>query len=240
MLVGAQGEHVLAEGGLVPDEPHEGGADQGDPHVVGNGRAADLQQGAGDKAGVALVKARNGHAVVLAGLDVQQQNGVDDQLGSQGDDEGMQLVLGHKEAVEGADGTADDHGQDQHQQNRRRGQVGPHLAGGVHGLEEGRGDAGGQAHDAAGAQVGTGQHDASADAQGHRQVGAGLGQDVDDGSGLEEVLVDDGDVDDGDHHDDDQGVVENGVQHALGSPGLLGRSFGLSLFLHGFGFLAHR
>ena len=112
LFIGAQSEHVLAEGGLVPDEPHHDGADHGDPHVVGDGGAVDLGegQGAGDEVGIGLVQTGDGHAVVVAGLHIQQQEGIDDQLAGQGDDEGMQLELGHEEAVEGADGTADNHG----------------------------------------------------------------------------------------------------------------------------------
>ena len=152
----------------------------------------------------------------------------------------MQLELGHEEAVEGADGTADDHGQDQHQDHVGRGQVHPHLAGGVHRLQQGGGDTGRQTHDTAGTQVGTGQHDASADTQGHRQIGAGLGQDVDDGRGLHEVLVDDGDVNDRDHHDDDQGVIEDQVAHPACGPGLFRPGLHLSFPFHGLGFLTHR
>src|SRR5699024_4227398 len=35
-LVGAQSKHVLAEGGLVPDEPHEDGQEHCVDYVVGN------------------------------------------------------------------------------------------------------------------------------------------------------------------------------------------------------------
>ena len=107
----------------------------------------------------------------------------------------------------------------------QRADLRPHLVGQVlRVLQQGSGDTGGQAHGTAGGQVGTGQDDTAADAQSGGQIGRRLGDDVDDGGGLEEVRVDDGDVDDGQDHDDDQGVVRNlglppdGLSRADGPP----------------------
>ena len=72
-----------------------------------------------------------------------------------------------------AHGDQDDHGDGQGADLR------PHLVGGGDRLEQGRGDTGGQAHAAAGGQVGAGQHDTAADAQCGRQIGRRLGEDVD-------------------------------------------------------------
>ena len=106
LLIGAQGEHILAEGGLVPDEPHDGREDDGVEHIVWESgwrrRCSEGQVAPDEVRYSAWIQAGDGHAVVVARLDIEQQAGVEDQLGAQGDDEGMELELGHEEAVEGS------------------------------------------------------------------------------------------------------------------------------------------
>ena len=120
----------------------------------------------------------------------------------------MQLELGHEEAVEHAHRGADAHGDQDDHGDGQGADFRPHLVGGGDRLEQGRGDTGGQAHAAAGGQVGAGQHDTAGDAQGQRQIGRRLGQNVDEGTGLEEVGIDDLNDDHRNNHQDVQRVVQ--------------------------------
>src|SRR5699024_5562446 len=138
--VGAQSKHVLAEGGLVPDEPHEDGQEHCVDYVVGSLdlTACNAEQGrvAYYEVPISVGQAGNGHALVVALLNVATQDGVEDQLSSQGNDEGMQLELGYKEAVEGTDESADGHyDQDDHGDGQGA-DVGPHFIGGIGSLQE--------------------------------------------------------------------------------------------------------
>ena len=73
------------------------------------------------------------------------------------------------------------------------------------------GISGRQADDTAGGQVGTGEHDASADAQRDGQRGRREADDVDNGADFDEVGVARCGEDDEDHQQDVDGVVEQGV-----------------------------
>ena len=208
LLIGAQSEHVLAKGGLVPDEPHDRRQHDGEQHIVGDGRTADAEQAALDKAGVGRVQVGDSHTLVVALLDIQKQHGVEDQLGAQSHDEGVQLEFCHEEAVEAADRRADEHGKHNDHGNGQSTDLRPHLVGHVSGVLQQRcRDTGGDTHGTACGQVGTGQHDTAADAQCGRQIGRRLGEDVDEGCGFDEVGVLDGDVNDRNGHDDEQCVI---------------------------------
>ena len=118
--VGAHRKHVLAEGGLVPDEPHDRHQDDGIQDVEGNCHAlavagGDAEEGAGDEVLVGIAQAGQGLAVVAVEHVEFQDQAVDDELGGQGDDEGVKAELGHKEAVDQAHDAAhqDDQQDDQ-------------------------------------------------------------------------------------------------------------------------------
>ena len=68
---------------------------------------------------------------------------------------------------------------------------------------------------------------AVSDTQGSGQVGGRLGDDVDDGRCLEEILVGNGDVNDGQQHQNDEGVVEDQIPDPLGIPSRLFQGLGL-------------
>ena len=210
--IGTHGEHVLAEGGLVPDEPHDRHHQEGVEHIPGHGDVvADLEQGAGDEVLVLVRQAGQGLAVVAVDHKEQQNGAVGDQLRGQGDDEGMQAELGHEEAVDRADDGAHNHDRQDGHNDGHLGHVGEHSAADFGALQQGGGDGGGQAHHAAGGQVGAGQDDAAADAQGDGQGRGRQGHDVDNGAGAQELGHLHGGVDNEHHHQDVQGVVEDAV-----------------------------
>ena len=128
----------------------------------------------------------------------------------------MQLELSHKETVKGADQSADAHHDQDDQGDGQGADIGPHLVGGVAGLEQGGGHTGGDAHGPTGGQVGAGQHDAAGDAQRHRQIGRGQGQQVDQRAGGQERRLGDRHIGGHRQHNDDQGIVQQGVADLLG------------------------
>ena len=216
LSVGADSKHVLAEGGLVPDEPHGNDHDDGIEHVPGDVHIVlELNHGAGDEVLVGIGQAGEGLAVVAIAHEEHEDGAVGDQLGGQGDDEGVQGELGHEEAVDKAhDGAHDHNGDDGDDNVGRHGQVGQpreDLVGPVGRLEQSGGDGSRQADHTAGGKVGTGEDDTAADTKGNGQGGRRQGDDVDNGAGLQEVFILEGGIDDENHHQDVKRVVENTV-----------------------------
>ena len=64
--------------------------------------------GRGDHVLILLRQAGNGLAVVAVEHEEDQDQAVGDELGGQGDDEGVQAELGYEEAVDHADERADE------------------------------------------------------------------------------------------------------------------------------------
>src|SRR5699024_3613601 len=135
---------------------------------------------AGDKVVVLRAQAGEGLAVVAVGHEEDDDQAVGDELDGQGDDEGMELVLGNEEAVDRADEAADDDNGHQRDQDAGPAGIGGQEAedAAIAHLLQGHGNGGGQAHHAAGRKVGTGQNDTAADAQCDGQVRGNLGEDV--------------------------------------------------------------
>ena len=133
-LIGAEREHILAEGGFIPDKPHDSGKDNGEQNIPGDGHSFDLEQGSLYEVGIGGVQIGDGRALIVALLNIQQQTGKQDELRAQRNDEGVQLELCHKEAVEAADQRTDHHGQKNDHRNGQRADLRPHLIGDVGGI----------------------------------------------------------------------------------------------------------
>ena len=175
--VGADGEHVLAESGLVPDEPHQRHKNHGVQHVPRNGdlragAGGELDHGCGDHALILLRQAGNGLAVVAVEHEEDQDQAVSNELGGQRHDEGVQAELGYEEAVHHTDQRADGDDNENRQQNPTRGngrEVGEKLPGDGAILQQRARDGCGQTDHTSAGQVGTGQDDTAGDAQRHGQ-----------------------------------------------------------------------
>ena len=155
-------------------------------------------------------------AVVAVQVEEPQDDAVGDQLGGQGDDEGVQAELGNEEAVDQTDDSADGHDGQQgnsHPEGGDLGQEGQHLVGVVSLLQESAGDGGGQTDGTAGGQVGTGQNDTAGDTQSHGQVGGDLNNQVAQRAHRQEVGTKDRSVDTEQQHQDVQSIVQNAVHH---------------------------
>ncbi len=140
LRVRTYGKHVLAERGLVPDEPHQSDDEAGVPYIVGNGNAADLQDASGNEVLEGLVQSGEGLSVVAVDHDVHQQDTVYDQLGRQGYDEGMQVKPGYEETVyQSYQGSYSRNDQD-YQRDGNYAQVREDLGGVVYRLQKGGGD----------------------------------------------------------------------------------------------------
>ena len=126
--VGADGKHVLAERGLVPDEPHdeyEDGRVQNIPRD-GNRRAGlgrELNHRRGNDVLILLGQTGNRLAVVLVEHEEDEDQAVGDQLRCQRDDERMQAELRNEEAIDHADDRADEHDAQNRQQNPAAGDL---------------------------------------------------------------------------------------------------------------------
>ena len=212
----ADGEHVLAERRLVPQEPGDGKQDDGIKHIPRQADSADGDHLALDEARITVGQAGQRLAVVIVEHEEHEDQAIGDELRGQRDDEGMQLELCNKETVDKADDCTD--GDD-----RKNGDAdtGPgwdirhpaeHSAGKVRLLQQGGRKGGGQADDTAAGKVGARQDDAARNAERERKGRSGQRDDVRDGADLQEVMVDDGGVDDEDRHQDVQRIVQNAVR----------------------------
>ncbi len=222
-LVGTHCEHVLAEGGLVPDHPHQPHQDQGVQHVHRHADTGNCEQRSSHQVAVLRIEARQGLSVVRAHLQVDQDDAVRDQLGGQRHDEGMQVEFRHGEPVDESDHCTGSDCRQQRDDDRQRLQTREDLVGGDGhtGHDDRR-----QSDHAACGNIGSGQDDASGDAQGYGQLRRGQVDDVDDR--VHRTVGRHADRDE-DHHqrdDDVHGVVH---QQGIDGPPLVRRRHGQKL-----------
>ena len=186
--VGADGKHVLAERGLVPDEPHDEYEDDRIQNVPrdGNRRAGlgrKLNHRRGNDVLILLGQTGNRLAVVVVEHEENQNQAVGDQLRCQRDDERMQAELRNEEAIDHADDRADEHDAQNRQQNPAAGdlrKVREELSRDRAVLQKSARNCGGQADHTAAGKVGAGQDDTARDTERHRKRGRNEGENVDD------------------------------------------------------------
>ena len=210
--VGTHGKHVLAEDGLIPDEPHQSGQQDSIQHIQRHGGVAHVEHGGTQEVTVDFIQTADGGTVVE--VKEPQDDAVGDQLGGQCHDEGVQAELRHKEAVDQTDDGTD--GQNAQQRNEHPeggnfGQESQHLVCVVNSLQECAGDGSGQTDSTACGQVGTGQNDTAGDTQSHGQVSSNLNDQVAQATHGKEVGALDGGVDAECQHQNIQSIIQNQI-----------------------------
>ena len=230
--VAADGEHVLAEAGLVPHDPGHNAQQQEDDDQVRELEAEDIDR-AGRQADIAGVQ--GGQGLRGAGglvLDVDAAQTVGDQLRAQGDDEGVHVELGHAEAVERGDDDRDRHADEERQdQGQRLSDAGIVSRRERDRLQHGGCDSRAEAEHTADGQVGTGKDDDARDAVGQNALRGSLLQDGDQVADGEEVRLDGNDDNKEQKQDDVQRVLEQHILQLLRVHFLRIRHF-LNLFIH--------
>ena len=134
-----------------------------------NGAARKVQKRrvAHNEVAVLIGQAGNRHTVVIAGLHIEQQSGVQNELCRQRNNKRMQLKFCYKEAVKSANQSAESHDNHDDQRNGQRTNSRPHFGGGVGALQQRSRNAGRNANGASCAQIRTGQYDTARNAKGY-------------------------------------------------------------------------